>query len=75
MGQPCSNCTNLQAENTRLQAEVGMLLRIIAGASSECIALMNEAEQTQAGHNPRGVWAHAEGKMVTAKKVLSRLRI
>lgn len=69
----CTNCSHLQAENTRLQTEVSMLLRIIAGARRECMELANEAEQTTSGHVPKGVWAHADGQGTAAKKVLKRL--
>lgn len=74
MSQPCTNCPNLQAEITRLQTEVAMLLRIIAAARGECLALANEADGVMAGHVPRGTWAHARGQGEAARKVLERLK-
>lgn len=71
----CQNCANLQAEITRLQTEVAMLLHIIAAARSECATLANEAEQKQAGHVPTGVWAYAQAQKDTAQKVLSCLSL
>lgn len=50
-----------------------MLLRIIAAARGECVALASEADGVMAGHVPRGTWAHARGKLEAARKVLSRL--
>lgn len=73
MSQQCTNCADLLAENTRLQAEVATLLRIIAVARGECATLANEAEKVMSGHVPTGVWAHAKGQEKTARKILSRL--
>lgn len=73
--QPCTNCANLQAEITRLRLEIAALERVIEAARGECVALVNEAEQTMSGHQPRGVWAHAKGQKEAAQKILSRLSI
>lgn len=77
----CSNCASLLAENSHLQAEINllrtenmMLLRILAAARAECVALANEADGVMAGHVPRGTWAHARGQWEAARRVLERLK-
>lgn len=79
----CTNCTNLQAqvshlqaENQRLLIEVAMLRRIIEAAREECVALATEADKTLArrsGVAPR-VWGVARGQGEAARKVLERLK-
>jgi hypothetical protein len=76
----CTTCPHLQAalaqaeaDITRLQLEVSMLLRILSAARGECLALVDEADKTLAGHVARGVWAHASGQRKAAVRVLRRL--
>lgn len=76
----CTNCTNLQAqvshlqaENQRLLIEVSMLRRIIASARGECIRLSMEADTITAGHVSTGRWAHADGQGKAACAILDRL--
>jgi hypothetical protein len=82
--QPCPTCPHLQAalaqaeaDITRLQLEVSMLMRIISAARGECVALVNEANEPMPTGVARGIWAHAkgmrEGKGEAALRVLRRL--
>lgn len=77
---PCPTCPTLRAEVlaqrgqiARLQLEVAVLQRIIAEARGACIKQSNEAQQTMAGHVPRGTWVHAKGRKEAAQAIIKHL--
>lgn len=78
MTHPCTNCPTLRAEVARLEAEVAMLLRVIAAAQRECITLANEAAQPMPKGVARVFWAseaaRREATGLAAGRVMERLK-
>lgn len=72
----CTNCSHLQtevnrleAENQRLRNEILRLKRIIDSAKVLCATVATEANVILSTNSPRGVWAYNKGKKEAADRI------